>query len=66
MAINLFDDGKVEIVCPRCGCTSPGTTAWIRANSRYPCPACNAEIILDEDKKIAELNEPIVGSACGN
>lgn len=66
MAINLFDDGKVEIVCARCGCTSPRTAAWVRANSRYRCPACSSEINLEEDKRLAELNEPIIGCACCN
>jgi len=53
MPISLFDDGSVEITCPRCGRTSPSTTAWVRANDSYTCPACNSVSNLDEDKRLA-------------
>ena len=58
MPIFLFNDDKVEIACPRCGCTSPRNAAWVHANDRYNCPACNTEITLDQDKQLAELGEP--------
>jgi len=58
MPIFLFNDGSVEIACPRCGSTSPRTTAWVLAHDRYTCPACNTEITLDQDRQLAELGEP--------
>jgi transposase-like protein len=58
MPIFLFNDGSVEIACPRCDSTSPRTTAWVHANDRYNCPACNTEITLDQDRQLAELGEP--------
>jgi transposase-like protein len=61
MPISLFDDGSVEIACPRCSCTSPRTTAWVRANDRFTCPACNSDMILDQDKQLAGSNEPTIG-----
>jgi len=53
MRITLFDDGSVEIVCSRCGMTTPKTTEWLRANDRYICPACNFDFNLDRDKQLA-------------
>jgi hypothetical protein len=32
MPVGLFEDGRVEIACARCSCTSPATTDWVRAN----------------------------------
>ena len=55
MPIFLFNDGSVEIACPRCGSTSPRTAAWVHANDRYNCPACNTEITLNQDRQLAEL-----------
>jgi DNA-directed RNA polymerase subunit RPC12/RpoP len=52
MPITLFDDG-VEIVCSRCGMTTPKTIEWLRANDHYVCPACNFDINLDRDKQLA-------------
>jgi len=59
--MSLFDDGSVEIICPLCGCTSPSTAAWMRFNDSHTCPACNSVNNLDEDKRLAGLDEPTIG-----
>jgi hypothetical protein len=59
--ISLFDDGSIEIICRLCSCTSPSTAAWVRANDRHTCPACNSVNNLDEDERLAGLDEPTIG-----
>jgi hypothetical protein len=61
MAIGLFEDDRVEIARPRCSCSSPATAAWMRANHRFTCQACNSDIILDKDKQLAGSDEPTIG-----
>jgi hypothetical protein len=45
MSKSLFDDQSIEIPCPRCQRTTPKVVDWIRANDRYTCAGCNAEIL---------------------
>jgi transposase-like protein len=55
----LFDDQSIEITCPRCHQTAPKTVDWIRANDRYACAGCNAEIIVDQDTLLAQRPKPL-------
>jgi len=56
MLSGKFDDGTIELGCPRCAQTTPKIAEWLRANDRYVCPACNFEVILDRDKLLAALD----------
>jgi predicted RNA-binding Zn-ribbon protein involved in translation (DUF1610 family) len=56
MPITLFVDDSAEIVCPRCGMTTPKTIEWLRANDQYICSACNFEVNLNRDKQLAALD----------
>ena len=56
MPLFLFNDNSVEIACPRCGMTAPKAIAWLRANDRYRCAACNLEFGLALDKRLAGLD----------
>jgi transposase-like protein len=50
----LFADQSIEIPCPRCHQTTPKTVDWIRANDRYACAGCNAQIVVDQDTLLAQ------------
>src|ERR1700730_15250355 len=52
MPLFLFHDNSVEIACPRCGMTAPKTIAWLCANHRYRCAACDFEFYLALDKRV--------------
>jgi transposase-like protein len=57
MPITLFDNDSVEIVCSRCGMTTPKTIEWLRANDRFICSACNFDVNLDRDKQLAGFEQ---------
>jgi hypothetical protein len=50
---HLSDDQIIEIPCLNCRTTSPKTIAWIRANDRYNCPGCNAQIVVERNALLA-------------
>jgi hypothetical protein len=50
---HLSDDQIIEIPCVHCHTTSPKTIAWIRANDRYNCPGCNAQIVVERNALLA-------------
>jgi transposase-like protein len=59
MHLFLFHDNSVEIACPRCGITAPKTIAWMCASDRYRCAACDFELDLALDKRLAGIDRSI-------
>lgn len=47
----------IDLPCPKCGHKTKETIAWIKANDKFACGGCGAEIALDRDEIVRDLGK---------
>jgi transposase-like protein len=58
---NLFDDGEVELPCPKCARKTKRTLGRLRREKKFKCAGCGSDV--DVDTKELEQSMRSIGQS---